>query len=139
MALWNAEVAACRKGGQGLMRGCWGKAGNRLRDRDEMAKGEGTGKGVRGAVGAEVGGREAGGSAQAQHYVFQSELVHGEGFAFADRGEVTVAKCVKICLEIGEVPGSVRIFLDSLRSIEMTVRGIDRRTERGIKGCHGVT
>ena len=137
------------------MRGCWGKAGNRLRDRDQVATGEGTGEGGRGAVGAEVGGREAGGSAQAQHYMLQGELVHGEGFAFADRGEVAVAKCVKICLEIGEVPDSAKRFLDSLRSLEMTVmridrrtmkgidrrtmKGIDRRTERGIKGCHGVT
>ena len=110
------------------MRGCRGKAGNRLRDRDQVAKGEGAGKGVRGAVGAEVGGREAGGGAQTEHYMLQCELVHGEGFAFADRGEVAVAKCVKIYLEIGEVPDSARRFLDSLRSLEMTVMRIARGT-----------
>ena len=122
------------------MRGCWGKAGNRLRDRDQVAKGEGTGEGGRGAVGAEVGGWESGGGAQTEHYMLQGELVHGEGFAFAYRGEVAVAKCVKICLEIGEVPDSAKRFLDSLRSLEMTVmridrrtmKRIDRRTERGI-------
>ena len=114
------------------MRGCWGKAGNRLRDRDQVAKGEGTGEGGRGAVGAEVGGWEAGGGAQTEHYMLQGELVHGEGFAFADRGEVAVAKCVKICLEIGEVPDSARRFLDSLRSLEMTAMRIDRRTMKRI-------
>ena len=114
------------------MRGCWGKAGNRLRDRDQVATGEGTGEGGRGAVGAEVGGREAGGGAQTEHYMLQGELVHGEGFAFADRREVTATVSGEICLKIWTVPDSARRFLDSLRSLEMTVMRIDRRTMKRI-------